>query len=46
MRKQSLEKDKYVFDSSAFLTLFDNEDGADSVQNLLELPYKQTHGDK
>jgi predicted nucleic acid-binding protein len=31
-----MEKIRYVFDTSAFMTLFEDEDGADSVQNLLE----------
>ena len=35
MRKQSLEKDRYVFDSSAFLTLFEKEDGVLTIRDLL-----------
>lgn len=41
MRKQNLEKDRYVFDSSAFFAFFDNEDGADIIQDLLELSKKE-----
>lgn len=39
MRKQSLEKEisKYVLDTSAFFAFFDDEDGADIIQNLLEM---------
>lgn len=36
MKKENGENRNYVFDSSAFLTLFEDEDGADTVQKLLE----------
>lgn len=35
MRKQSLKKDRYVFDSSAFLTLFEKEEGMETIRDLL-----------
>ena len=36
MKKQSGKEYKYVLDSSAFFALFENEDGAETVQDLLE----------
>lgn len=36
MKKENGENRNYVFDSSAFLKLFEDEDGADIVQKLLE----------
>ena len=36
MKRQSGEKDRYVLDSSAFFALFEDEDGAEIVQNMLE----------
>ncbi len=36
MKKKNGENRNYVFDSSAFLTLFEDEDGAETVQRLLE----------
>jgi len=36
LKKQNGEDKNYVFDSSAFLALFEDEDGADTVQKLLE----------
>lgn len=36
MKKRNGEEDRYVLDSSAFFALFEDEDGADVVQNLLE----------
>jgi predicted nucleic acid-binding protein len=35
LRKQSLKKDRYVFDSSAFLTLFEKEEGMETIRDLL-----------
>ncbi len=36
MKKENGEIRNYLFDSSAFLTLFEDEDGAETVQRLLE----------
>lgn len=36
MKKENGENRNYLFDSSAFLTLFEDEDGAETVQRLLE----------
>ena len=36
MKKQNGENENYILDSSAFLTLFEDEDGAETVQKLLE----------
>lgn len=36
MKKKNGEDRTYVLDSSAFLTMFEDEDGADVVQELLE----------
>ena len=36
MKRQSGEKDRYVLDSSALFALFEDEDGAEIVQNMLE----------
>ncbi len=36
MKNQSGRGDRYVLDSSAFFALFEDEDGAETVQNLLE----------
>ena len=36
MKTQSGNKRRYVLDSTAFLTMFEDEKGADTVQNLLE----------
>jgi len=36
LKKENGENRNYVFDSSAFLTLFEDEDGAETVQRLLE----------
>ncbi len=36
MKKRSGKKDKYILDSSAFIALFEDEEGAEIVQNLLE----------
>ena len=36
MNEENAENRNYVLDSSAFLTLFEDEDGADTVQKLLE----------
>lgn len=36
MKKQNGKEDKYILDSSAFFALFEYEDGAETVQNLLE----------
>jgi len=36
LKKQNGEEDRYVLDSSAFFALFGDEDGAETVQNLLE----------
>jgi predicted nucleic acid-binding protein len=35
LRKQSLKKDRYIFDSSAFLTLFEKEEGMETIRDLL-----------
>lgn len=40
MKKQSGKEDRYVLDSSAFFALFEDEDGAETVQNLLEKAQK------
>jgi len=34
LRKRSGKEGRYVFDSSAFFALFENEDGVETVQNL------------
>ena len=34
--KETSPQPKYVLDSSAFFTFFENEDGADTVQGVLE----------
>ena len=36
MKKRNGKEDRYVLDSSAFFALFEDEDGADVVQNLLD----------
>jgi predicted nucleic acid-binding protein len=36
LKKENGEIRNYLFDSSAFLTLFEDEDGAETVQRLLE----------
>ena len=36
MKKQGEENNKYVLDTSAFLTFFEDEEGADTVQAVLE----------
>jgi len=36
LKKENGENRNYVLDSSAFLALFEDEDGADTVQELLE----------
>lgn len=36
MKKENGENRNYLFDSSTFLTLFEDEDGAETVQRLLE----------
>lgn len=36
MKQENGENRNYLFDSSAFLTLFEDEDGAETVQRLLE----------
>jgi len=36
LRNQNGREDRYVLDSSAFFALFEDEDGADAVQDLLE----------
>ena len=36
MKKQNGENEYYVLDSSAFLALFEDENGAETVQNLLD----------
>ena len=41
MKRQSGEKDRYVLDSSALFTLFEDEDGAETVQNMLEKAAKR-----
>lgn len=40
MKNQNMEDKSYVLDSSAFLTLFEDEKGAETVQKLLELAKK------
>mgnify|MGYP001557983416 CR=1 FL=1 len=41
MRKQNIEeKSRYILDTSAFLTYFDEEDGVDKIQDLLEISEK------
>jgi len=42
LKRRNGEKDKFVLDSSAFFALFEDEDGAETVQNLLE---KSQEGD-
>ena len=41
MKNQNGEDKDYVLDSSAFLTLFEDEKGAETVQELLELAKKE-----
>ncbi len=41
MKRQSGKKDRYVLDSSAFLALFEDEDGAETVQDMLEKAEKK-----
>ena len=41
MKNQNGEDKGYVLDSSAFLTLFEDEKGAETVQELLELAKKE-----
>jgi len=36
LKKQNGENEYYVLDSSAFLALFEDENGAETVQNLLD----------
>ena len=36
MKTQSGDNSRYVLDSTAFLTMFEEETGADTVQELLE----------
>jgi len=36
LKKENGENRNYLFDSSTFLTLFEDEDGAETVQRLLE----------
>jgi len=36
LKKQNGENENYILDSSAFLTLFEDEDGSETVQKLLE----------
>ena len=40
MKNQNGDDRGYVLDSSAFLTFFEDEKGADTVQELLELAKK------
>jgi len=40
LRKRSGKEGRYVFDSSAFFALFEDEDGVETVQNLLEKAQK------
>ena len=41
MKNQNGENNKYVLDSTAFLTLIEEEDGAETVQKLLEEAKKE-----
>ena len=41
MKNQNGEDKDYVLDSSAFLTLFEDEEGAETVQELLERAKKE-----
>jgi predicted nucleic acid-binding protein len=41
LRKRNGEKNRYILDSSALFALFEDEEGAETVQNLLERAYKQ-----
>ena len=41
MKNQNREDKGYVLDSSAFLTLFEDENGAETVQELLERTKKE-----
>ncbi len=43
MNKENGENENYVLDSTAFLALFEDEPGAETVQKLLERANGGTH---
>ncbi len=43
MNKENGENENYVLDSTAFLALFEDEPGAETIQKLLERANGGTH---